>query len=199
MSTISKLTISVELNALLQKIKQRIQEVKPSDVTEAAAQEILERLPIVRHLFDDLSEKNQTQLSKELLALTQEQIDQLLSVVELTRNELRWIQRQVSARSILPTIEYILKKRDKLSPQLFRPEPVWSDYESGYVVEREEVDTIISRLKQQGAQLVIGKPASGKSIILKYVGYKLSQQGKTVYFIDVKTYFKELLSDYIFN
>jgi len=48
------------------------------------------------------------------------------------------------------------------------------DYEQGFIVERKEVDEIIRRLENNKVQLVLGAPASGKSIILKNVGFRLA-------------------------
>lgn len=60
------------------------------------------------------------------------------------------------------------------------------DYEHGFIVERKEVDEIIKKLENNKIQLVLGDPASGKSIILKNVGFKLANQNKNVYVVELK-------------
>lgn len=70
------------------------------------------------------------------------------------------------------------------------------------VVGRDEVDEIITRLEKDTIQLVLGEPASGKSIILKNIGFKLAKENKGVYVVElknhsrdeVKCYFDDILS-----
>jgi len=65
------------------------------------------------------------------------------------------------------------------------------DYEQGFIVERKEVDEIINKLETNKVQLVLGAPASGKSIILKNVGYKLAGEGRKVYVVELKKHPKD--------
>lgn len=70
-------------------------------------------------------------------------------------------------------IQSVLSKDKAETGEFFRKEPAWFDYEQGFIVERKEVDEIIKKLENNRIQLVLGAPASGKSIILKNVGFKL--------------------------
>src|SRR5659263_144984 len=81
---------------------------------------------------------------------------------------------------IPPSIQSVLRKGETTEGDFFKKEPEWVDYEQGFIVERKEVDEIIKKLENNKVQLVLGAPASGKSIILKKVG-KLANDGKKVY------------------
>jgi predicted transcriptional regulator len=85
----------------------------------------------------------------------------------------------------IPDIQSVLRKGETTEGEFFRKEPVWVDYEQGFIVERKEVDEIIKKLENSKVQLVLGAPASGKSIILKNVGFKLANQ-KKVYVVELK-------------
>jgi len=93
------------------------------------------------------------------------------------------------------TIEEILYKGKTKEGTFFRKEPFWIDFEQGYILNRDEVDAIIERLKYNKVQMLIGDPASGKSIILKSIGYKLAQC-KKVYFIDLRIHNVDELADF---
>ena len=88
-------------------------------------------------------------------------------------------------------------------PELFRPTgPMWIDFKGitkrkdsekksekiVYVVKREEVDEIIDKVKNSNEDIIIikGKPASGKSVVLRSIGYRLINDGFTVYYIQLK-------------
>ncbi|MFQ6120212.1 MAG: hypothetical protein ACE5KE_10045, partial [Methanosarcinales archaeon] len=86
-------------------------------------------------------------------------------------------------------VEKCLKERDKdekKGPHFFRWEgPLWIDFEKGYISEREEVNTIIKDLDKKQVFLT-GIPASGKSVILRNIGYELAKKGKNVFIIPFK-------------
>src|SRR5659263_47659 len=85
----------------------------------------------------------------------------------------------------IPSIQSVLRKGETTDGDFFKKEPEWVDYEQGFIVERKEVDEIINRLEKYKVQLVLGAPASGKSIILKNVGFRLANQNK-VYMVELK-------------
>jgi HEAT repeat protein len=72
--------------------------------------------------------------------------------------------------------------------------PGWDDFERGLVVRRKEVDEITERiLNQQGPLLVVGPPASGKTVALRHVGYLLVIRDKlSVSYVDVVPQFGEI-------
>ncbi len=86
----------------------------------------------------------------------------------------------------LPTIQTVLRRGETTEGDFFKKEPEWVDYEQGFIVERKEVDEIIKKLETNKVQLVLGAPASGKSIILKNVGFKLTNEDKKVYVLELK-------------
>ena len=100
----------------------------------------------------------------------------------------------------IPTIQSVLRKGEPSEGDFFKKEPEWVDYEKGFIVERKEVDEIINNLENDKIQLVLGNPASGKSICLKNVGYNLANEDKNVYVIELKKHPRDeikLFFDYI--
>jgi hypothetical protein len=101
----------------------------------------------------------------------------------------------------LPTIQSTLRKEKATKGDFFKKEPEWIDFEEGFIVEREEVDEIIKKLENDNIHLVLGEPASGKSVILKNIGFKLAKENKDAYIValkkysrdDVKRYFEDIL------
>jgi hypothetical protein len=87
----------------------------------------------------------------------------------------------------IPSIQSILRKNKIKEGEFFRTEPAWVDFEQGFIVERNEVKDIIIKLESNDVQLVLGAPASGKTIILKNVGYRLANDGKkNVHIVELK-------------
>ena len=111
------------------------------------------------------------------------------------------IQHPITKEPVyIPTIQSVLRKEETPEGDFFKKEPEWVDYEQGFIVERKEVNEIINSLENDKIQLVLGKPASGKSTILKNVGYKLANEDKKVYVIELKKHQRDevkLLLDYI--
>ena len=64
---------------------------------------------------------------------------------------------------------------------------MWADFSESYIVERDEVDGVINGMQKNKIQLIEGRPASGKSILLKHIGFKLAER-KKVFFVDLKMY-----------
>ncbi len=86
----------------------------------------------------------------------------------------------------LSSIQYSLRKGETTKGNFFKKEPEWVDYEQGYIVERKDATEIIKNLEHNKVQLVLGKPASGKSLILKNVGFKLANENKKIYIVELK-------------
>lgn len=94
----------------------------------------------------------------------------------------------VMNKAALPTIEAVLGKGILTCPEFFRPSgPAWVDFQEGYVYERPEVAGIVNRLKQEEVVAVKGAPASGKSSVLRNVGYRLASEGADVRFLGLRT------------
>ncbi len=91
---------------------------------------------------------------------------------DLVKTRLRDLWNKGLGRADIPTIQSALRKRETLEGDFFKKEPEWIDFEEGFVVERREVAEIINKLENDNIQLVLGEPASGKSVILKNIGFK---------------------------
>lgn len=105
-------------------------------------------------------------------------------------------------RKTLPKIETELRKKEckkkKLSPEFFRRAgPYWVDFEEGNIYRRNEVGEIINKLKKEPQQAVIGEPASGKSVLLKYIGFDLKNSGYKVFYVDCKHELQENIATYL--
>ncbi len=91
----------------------------------------------------------------------------------------------------IPTIQSTLRKGETFEGNFFKKEPEWIDFEEGFIVERKEVDEIIKKLENDNIQLVLGEPASGKSVILKNIGFKLAKESKDVYIVELKKHSRD--------
>ncbi|MCZ6690095.1 MAG: hypothetical protein O7H41_10860 [Planctomycetota bacterium] len=77
----------------------------------------------------------------------------------------------------------------KRTPRFFRPQgPQAVDFAEGFVVRRPESDMILRKLRTEGVVAIEGIAASGKSVILNSVGYKLLVQARRrpVYYVSLK-------------
>jgi hypothetical protein len=110
------------------------------------------------------------------------------SDLETIHRKLLQDKYQIKQEIDIPTIQPVLRKGETSYGDFFKNEPEWVDYEQGFIVERKEVSEIIRNLENENVQLVLGRPASGKSIILKNVGYKLTNENKNkkVYVVELK-------------
>jgi len=97
-------------------------------------------------------------------------------------------REETQEKVTLPRIQWILRKGETFEGDFFKKEPEWVDFEQGFIVERREVDEIIKKLENEKIQLILGAPASGKSIILKNVGFKLAKENKDVCIVELKKY-----------
>lgn len=110
--------------------------------------------------------------------------------------------REIQTREVklpeinIPTIQSVLRKGETFEGDFFKKEPEWVDFEEGFVVARKEVDEIIEKLENDTIQLVLGESASGKSVILKNIGFKLAKKGHRVYLIELKKWSADRLESY---
>ena len=105
---------------------------------------------------------------------------------DLVKTRLRDLWNKGLGRADIPTIQSVLRKEETKEADFFKKEPEWIDFEEGFVVERREVAELIKKLENDNIQLVLGEPASGKSIILKNIGFKLANENKDVYVVELK-------------
>ena len=105
---------------------------------------------------------------------------------DLVKTRLRDLWNKGRWKVNIPTIQSTLRKEETSEGDFFKKEPEWIDFEEGFVVERKEVDEIIKKLENDNIQLVLGEPASGKSVILKNIGFKLANENKDVYVVELK-------------
>lgn len=85
------------------------------------------------------------------------------------------------------SIENVLSKKpktkeEKKSSFLRLGGFLWADFKNGIVVERDETRELSKRLTNEKSVLLIGHQASGKSVILRNLGYKLALSGHIVFF-----------------
>ncbi|NMX21667.1 hypothetical protein C5S30_04380 [ANME-1 cluster archaeon GoMg4] len=124
--------------------------------------------------------------------------DQLKNFVKTRLRDL-WNKR--NQKTDIPTIQTVLRKGETREGDFFKKEPEWIDFEEGFIVERKEVGEVIKKLENDNIQLVWGESASGKSVILKNIGFELANENKDVYVLElkkhsrdeVKCYFDEIL------
>ncbi len=105
---------------------------------------------------------------------------------DLVKTRLRDLGNKGKWKVSMPTIQSVLRKGETFEGDFFKKEPEWIDFEEGFVVERKEVAEIIKKLESDNIQLVLGEPASGKSVILKHIGFKLANENKDVYVVELK-------------
>lgn len=56
--------------------------------------------------------------------------------------------------------------------------PVWVDFESGFVAPPRETNIVLERLNSEPVVVIRGTPASGKSVVLRSVGFALLKSGR---------------------
>jgi hypothetical protein len=118
-------------------------------------------------------------------------------IEDLLGQLIKILTREVKPAEIdIPNIKSVLEKEKISEGEFFRIEPKWIDFEEGFVVERKEVDEIIRKLETDNIQLVVGEPASGKSVILKNIGFKLAKKGHSVYIIELKNWQQDSIESY---
>ena len=85
----------------------------------------------------------------------------------------------------LISIENALSKEslseDERKPSFFRLGGfLWVDFQHEMAVERDEIEELLARLANEKAILLVGHQASGKSVILKNLGYRLARYRRYV-------------------
>jgi len=218
--------VSERLKTLFGKVKERLSELKPEDVAKFAAKEAVGAIPVVGQIikdaFDEFSEDEKGELIKELKELSESQFKEISEKVgvsveylqdiqkftlytfkelradheEIKELLLRLIEIQIGGEINIPTIQSVLRKEETTKGDFFKKEPEWIDFEEGFVVERKEVDEIINKLENDPIQLVLGEPASGKSVILKNIGIKLANANKDVYVVELKKHSRDEVKRY---
>ena len=179
-------------------IKDAIEEFSPDE-----KEEILKELKeLSQDKFNEISEK--VGISIEFLKTIRELTLHVFGELKKDNEEIKeLINRllELTKHEELPTIEHVLKKGEIEKEEIFRKEPMWIDFERGCIVERKiverkEVYDIMEKLKNDKIHLVLGEPASGKSVILKNIGFKLAKEGKKVYFIELKSHSDEEVEEF---
>ncbi len=220
--------VSEKLKTFFGKLKDRM---KSKDMAKFAAKEAVGAIPVVGSIIKDaiseFSPDEKKDLMKELKELSESQFREISEKAEISVKYLKDIQKvtlytfeeiradheeikELIWRLIeepkppevsIPTIQSALKKGEATTGDFFKKDPEWIDFKEGFVVERKEANKLIKKLENNSIQLVLGRPASGKSIILKNVGFKLAKKGFAVYVIELKkwpgarveSFFKEAL------
>ena len=191
----------------LKELADRLHRIRASDIGAAIIEEAVDQIPIVRRLSGKLlSEKTNEEVAalvRDLNKLSQDQLAEIGVVVGLSSAEIGAVRHHLQQLAFLPSIEAVLEKDNARKPEAFyeltEPWPLWHDFEREYVIERREVDQIITSLWECDLQLVVGEPGAGKSTFLKHVGFKLASKGRCAYFIEMKGCPRERAHDYLFH
>lgn len=64
--------------------------------------------------------------------------------------------------------------------------PIWVDFQEGQVFETRNIDFTLTKLKKSKICVVTGPAGSGKSVTVRYVGFKLRQEGYEVYIYRIR-------------
>ncbi len=115
---------------------------------------------------------------------------------DLAKTRLRDLWNKGKWKVNIPPIQLTLRKGETTECDFFKKEPEWGDFEEGFIVERKEVDEVIKKLENDNVQLVWGEPASGKSVILKNIGFKLTKEHKAVYIVELKKHSRDEVQRY---
>ena len=157
---------------------------------------------VAKSLIEEFSPDEKKELIKELKELSEIKFEELRKELEVSENFLKEILKILrdNLKITIPTIQAVLKKDRIPEGEFFRDEgPKWIDFEKGFVAERKEVDEIIQKLETDNIpniQLVVGEPASGKSVILKNIGFKLAKNRYDVYIIELKDRHPDRIKSY---
>jgi hypothetical protein len=98
-----------------------------------------------------------------------------------------WVWKQLKSKHkvLLESFEEALNF-DVEEAKWFRGSPFWMDFKKNKIYKRKEIDTVEKKLEKENIQIVYGDAASGKSVIVKYIGYEYCKKPKPVYLIDLK-------------
>ncbi len=147
---------------------------------------------VAKELYDDIAKKFNEIIHKA--RIKDERVFRGLVLEKLEEHGEQLVMAQKGIYEIkellkpkIPKIENVLGKEKYTEPQFFRSYGIqWIDFEKGYVRHRKEVGEIIKRFEKEDIVAIKGKPASGKSIVLRSVGYELAKKRKEVYVIELK-------------
>ncbi len=91
--------------------------------------------------------------------------------------------------------ENVLGKEEVLEPEIFRPQgPLWIDFQRGMVdtgafqllLTKQGKELRFDDLFKNHSVILLAPPASGKSVLLRYICYELCTRKKSVYFVELK-------------
>lgn len=144
------------------------------------------QLPAISIILNEIAERPSLMAAIAILGI-------LLTIVEIIIPITKGIYSHLKHEKInLPTIDWTLK-RNKIKDTTFdnflkkRKDPHWIDFEKGYITKRREVDEVIAKLEKNKVHLIIGPPSSGKSVIIKNIGYELRKKKYEVFVKELKT------------
>ncbi len=160
-------------------------------LSESQFNEISEKVGVSVKYLKDIQEITLYSF-KELRADHEEIKELLLHLIEIHTRGIEVKPPEIT----IPTIQSILRKGESVGSDFFKKEPEWIDFEECLVVERKEVNEIIKKLENDNIQLVLGEPASGKSVILKNIGFKLANENKDVYIVELKRHSRDAVKRY---
>jgi hypothetical protein len=199
---LEKISIDYPVSQILDKITGK----DSSKLSKEEIEELKNAIESLCEKFEEASKQNigfDEQISQFTGALInseefknlEQSIEGLNSKIDVLRGELseslKYIQEELNIMNtpIIPKIKRVLEESSKEPPEFFHTVgPIWVDFQEGYVYEHPEVSNIINEIKEKDVVVIKGKPASGKSVILKNIGYKLANKGADVYFIGLKTF-----------
>jgi len=96
----------------------------------------------------------------------------------------------------LPKIESLLEKGIDKEPEFFRNAgPIWTDFDNDFVYKSPEVNKVIKELENEDLIVIKGKPASGKSVILRNIGYELAKRNADIYYIELKKFLQSFTNE----
>ncbi|RCV62737.1 hypothetical protein C5S53_17690 [Methanophagales archaeon] len=146
----------------------------------------LVQLPRISIILNEIAERPSLLAAIAILGV-------LLAIIKIIIPIIKWIYSHIKREKInLPTIDWVLK-RDEIKDTPFdkflkeRKDPYWIDFEKGYITKRREVDEVVAKLEKNRVHLIIGSPSSGKSLIIKNIGYELRKKKYEVFVKELKT------------
>ena len=214
--------VSEKLKTFFGKVKDRL---KLKDIAMFTGKEVVGAIPVIGSVIKDaineFSPDEKEELIKELKELSESQFMEISEKAESSVEYLKDIQKlalynleelrveheeikelirslieELKPAVSIPTIQSALKKGDSIKGDFFKKKLEWIDFEEGFIVERREVNELIKKLENNGIQLVLGDPASGKSVILKNIGFNLAKKGHSVYIIELKKWSADRIESY---
>ena len=214
--------VSEKLKTFFGKVKDRL---KLKDIAMFTGKEVVGAIPVIGSVIKDaineFSPDEKEELIKELKELSESQFMEISEKAESSVEYLKDIQKlalynleelrveheeikelirslieELKPAVSMPTIQSTLKKGDTTKGDFFKKEPEWLDFEEDFIVERKEVNELIKKLENNGIQLLLGEHASGKSVILKNIGFNLAKKGYSVYIIELKKWSADRIESY---